>query len=135
MARRPNLNGCVFCDPEPCECGKKPKKAAIPRPRKPEPEPTPKVEPEPAKPSALEAMRQAAQVDQLRRKRELAEPVVSIAERSMTADDAVTLQALRSLSEHFELSGSDLDKYKEALSKPATTTERSLAWKERRRQQ
>lgn len=131
MAKRPNINGCVFCDPEPCSCGVKPKKAAAPRPRKAQPEPPPKVEPTPAAPSALDVMREKAKAAQLDRKK-----IVEVTVRQplgMSSADALTLQALRALAEQFDLDGPDLDKYRDALSKPAATAERSLAWKERRR--
>lgn len=78
-------------------------------------------------------MRKAAQEAQLEAKKKLPVTQPSSVNGHLAPTDALTLQALRNLSAVFEIDGADIEPYREALSKPASVEERSLAWQERRR--
>lgn len=137
MPRRRTLpQDCIVCaEPEPCLCTKKPEKAKVPRPRKPEPVITTPAEVEvaaaPPKPSAVGAMRQAAQAGELDDRKDLVRTAVS--KTDLGEDDALTVAALRNLGEHFDLDGEDVEKYRRHLDREPPVGERSAAWRARRR--
>lgn len=129
MSKRPDVNACVFCG-DNCQCGVKPKKAAVPRPRKPKDEEVIVTTP---KPSAIEEMRVAHQAFQLDDRRRAASQPRPQAMNELNEADAVTMQALRNLQTAFTIDGPDLARFRPYLDKPPTITERASAWRMQRR--
>lgn len=136
MAKRRTLpQDCIVCSCDPCECNKKPEKQRrVPRQRKPEPEPQPGPQPVAAIiPSALNAMRQAAQEARLEERKNL--PLQAKSKTDLGDEDALTVQALRALGEQFTLEGEDVDRYRAHLNREPGIAERAAAWRARRRVQ
>lgn len=140
MAAKQQDNVCLICDPDPCQCFAKPVRAKVVKRERRPPlivVPDEEEEPPPApvqrKPSALEAMRSAAQAAELEKK--AAAPPKPERRFELSGDDAMTLQAIRNLQTAFgevELfDGPDLNQYREYLSRPASVAERATAWKAR----
>ena len=89
------------------------------------------IEAPPLRQSALDRIRAAARADELdNQKAKLDSPPET---RYINPVDAVTLQAIRTLSLYFEVDGPGLDPYRNELSKPASVNERATAWREKRR--
>lgn len=78
-------------------------------------------------------MKAAAQEAQLAEKKMLAEGPPS--HSNLNEDDALMVQAVRTLSEHFEVEpvSEGAEEYTRYLDRPASVGERAAAWRARRR--
>lgn len=134
MPRRRTLpQDCIVCESDPCTCNKKPDRPKRP-PRQRQPEPEQPHEPVAValKPSAVDAMRRAAQSAELDRRK--VEPLAVKSKTDLGDADALTVEALRTLGEPFTVEGEDVDKYQRYLKREATPGERAAAWRARRRE-